>query len=393
MRLPTTCAIKMLSGTATALAVSAALAMPAGAHSGGTATGAFTFLSDTKTPIGQAGGDVFIHEVASISYTGGLPGSLTPPTRSSPTATGRSPATGSKPVTHARSAAEPGRSRRCSRSTDLPQVSPGGRSSSVHQVDSRGCTAAVRSKAARPGIRIRMTIDSHRPVRAGNTMRTCVLLVAGVATFAVGLVGSASATFPGSNGPIVFRDDHPSSGTGSPLFRARADGSQVRVFSKRPGLFSDWRPDGGRIAFDFFQRDGSEQIATMRRDGSDLNVITSGKGIHEVPSYSPDGRSLVFDASREDPSSPSFQTRLWVMRADGSRAHRLAMANSGFDDEPRYAPNGRWIAFNRIRSTPHGQLLAAFVVSTTGKHGVHRLTPWSLGAEHPTWSPDSRWIL
>jgi hypothetical protein len=74
MRLPTTCAIKMLSGTATALAVSAALAMPAGAHSGGTATGAFTFLSDTKTPIGQAGGDVFIHEVASISYTGGLTG-------------------------------------------------------------------------------------------------------------------------------------------------------------------------------------------------------------------------------------------------------------------------------------------------------------------------------
>ena len=74
MRLPKTCAIKMLSGTATALAVSAALAMPAAAHGGGTATGAFTFLSDTKTPIGQAGGNVFIHEVASISYTGDLTG-------------------------------------------------------------------------------------------------------------------------------------------------------------------------------------------------------------------------------------------------------------------------------------------------------------------------------
>jgi hypothetical protein len=78
-------------------------------------------------------------------------------------------------------------------------------------------------------------------------------------------------------GLILFRDDHGSSGTGSPLFRARAHGSQTGALSKRPGLFSDWRPDGGRIAFDFFQRNGSEQIATMRRDGSDLKVITSGK--------------------------------------------------------------------------------------------------------------------
>jgi hypothetical protein len=74
MRLPTTAALKMLLGTAMTLSASAALAMPAAAHSAGTATGAFTFLSDTKTPIGQAGGNLFIHEIASISYTGGLRG-------------------------------------------------------------------------------------------------------------------------------------------------------------------------------------------------------------------------------------------------------------------------------------------------------------------------------
>ena len=224
-------------------------------------------------------------------------------------------------------------------------------------------------------------------------MRRCLLLAAGLTTFLFGLVVSANATFPGSNGPILFRDDHPSSGIGNPLFRARPDGSHVRVLSKRPGLFSDWRPDGHRIAFDFFQRDGSEQIATMRRNGGDLQVITSGEGIHEVPSYSPSGRRLVFDASHQDPSSPSFQTHLWVMRADGSDAHRLAMTSSGFDVEPRYAPNGRWIAFDRLKPIPNGQLQAAFLVSTTGRHRVRRLTPWRFGAEHPTWSPDSRGIL
>jgi hypothetical protein len=74
MRLPTTAALRMLSGTAMALAVSAAVAMPAAAHGGGTAAGAFTFLSDTQTPIRQVDGNLFIHEVASISYTGGLTG-------------------------------------------------------------------------------------------------------------------------------------------------------------------------------------------------------------------------------------------------------------------------------------------------------------------------------
>ena len=74
MRLPTTAARRMLLGTAMALVVSAAVAMPAAAHPAGTATGAFEFLTDTKTPIGQAEGSQFIHEVASISYSGGLTG-------------------------------------------------------------------------------------------------------------------------------------------------------------------------------------------------------------------------------------------------------------------------------------------------------------------------------
>jgi Protein of unknown function (DUF3224) len=65
---------RMLSGTAMVLAVSAALAIPAAAQRGATATGAFAFPSDSQTPITQADGDRFVHEVASISYTGGLTG-------------------------------------------------------------------------------------------------------------------------------------------------------------------------------------------------------------------------------------------------------------------------------------------------------------------------------
>src|SRR4051794_9168513 len=208
-------------------------------------------------------------------------------------------------------------------------------------------------------------------------MRRLILLAAGLTAAGLGPANPAYATFPGTNGTILFRNDDPSSGVGKPLLRASSDGTRVRVLSRRPGLFSDWRPDGRRIAFDFIQRNGSEQIATTRPNGSDLKVITRGKGIHEVPSYSPSGRRLVFDASDQDPNSSTFQTHLWVMRADGSHPHRLAMASSGFDVEPRYAPNGRWIAFDRLKPIPNGQRQAVFIVSTTGKHRVRRLTPWT----------------
>ena len=126
MRLPTTAALRMLSGTAMVLAVSAALAIPAAADSRGTATGAFTFLSDTQTPITQVDGNRFVHEVASISYTGGLTGIVRRhrPARRS-TAMDRSAAMGSKRASRARSAAGLGRSRRCSRCTDPPPGSRG----------------------------------------------------------------------------------------------------------------------------------------------------------------------------------------------------------------------------------------------------------------------------
>jgi TolB protein len=207
------------------------------------------------------------------------------------------------------------------------------------------------------------------------------------------MAAPAAATFPGRNGPIAFRQIDPDTGLGVPLFRVLPDGTGMSVISRRPGFFSDWRADGRRIAFDFFQAN-DEQIATAKPDGSDVRVITSGHGIHEVPSWSPDGRRIVFDYSPEaDPETPGFHTRLWTMRSDGSHPRPLRMQRPGFDVEPRYSPDGRWIAFGRLRTLDDGsQLQAVFIVRADGGR-ARRLTPWALNSEHPTWSPDSGWIV
>ena len=159
------------------------------------------------------------------------------------------------------------------------------------------------------------------------------------------------------------------------------------------GRLTDWRADGRRLAFDFFQSNGDEQIATSQPNGSGMRTITTGPGIHEAPSWSPDGQRIGFDYSpQSDPNTPGFETHLWTMHDDGADTAPLPIANPGFDVEPRYAPNGRWIAFDRIRAASNtAQPQAVFIVAAGGGH-ARQLTPWSQAAEHPTWSPDSRWI-
>ena len=223
-------------------------------------------------------------------------------------------------------------------------------------------------------------------------MRVRLLFSIAALAVSAAVVEPAGATFPGANGPILFREVDLDTGDAAPLFRALPDGSQVTRLSKRPGFMSDWRADGGRIAFDFFDRKGNVQIATMTPGGDDLQVLTSGSGIHEAPSWSPDGRHIVFDASKGDPNDPDFHTRLWIMRADGSHARRLRMRSHKFEVEPRYSPDGTRIAFQRIRLEDDEFFQAVFVLDIrTGK--AVKVTAWHLASEHPTWSPDGRWIL
>jgi Tol biopolymer transport system component len=170
----------------------------------------------------------------------------------------------------------------------------------------------------------------------------------------------------------------------------------VTQLTDRPGGFSDWRADGRRIASEFFDADGNIQIVTMTARGRHLREITSGPGIHEAPSWSPNGRRIAFDFSPEvDPTVPGFETRLWTIRRDGSHARPLPMRHPGFDVEPKYSPNGRWIVFSRLRNTSDGEFASLFIVRAKGGR-ARQLTPlltYPAYVEHPTWSPDSRWIL
>jgi len=59
----------------------------------------------------------------------------------------------------------------------------------------------------------------------------------------------------------------------------------------------------------------------MNPDGSNIQRLTIGSGSNEHPSWSPDGRFIVFSSSRE--GGPA----IYLMRADGSNQRKISKGN------------------------------------------------------------------
>jgi TolB protein len=212
--------------------------------------------------------------------------------------------------------------------------------------------------------------------------------VAALAVVFSGVVAGLPAQAVGrpENGRIAFGRFDPDL-NGFSLWAANPDGTQQRRLTQVSGLFSDWSPDGTRIAFDFFDDVGNENIATIDPEGGHPHQLTFGAGIHEVPRWSPDGRWITFDASPLLPDDPEFSTAIWVMRSDGTQARRITFG--GFDVEPVFSPDGSRIAFARlVGSSPQGDLAAIYVVNTDGT-GLHQVVAPRPGLEHPDWAPQS----
>lgn len=82
-------------------------------------------------------------------------------------------------------------------------------------------------------------------------------------------------------------------------------------------LGAGWSPDGSTI---IFQRtaDNAARIATVRPDGTGLDMLTS---VHfdAGPVSSPSGTSIAFSSDRRS----TFLPDLWSMAPDGTGVHRI----------------------------------------------------------------------
>jgi Tol biopolymer transport system component len=190
------------------------------------------------------------------------------------------------------------------------------------------------------------------------------------------------------NGDIAFGRFDPAL-DGLSLWVAESDGSQQRRLTQDQANFSDWAPDGNRIAFDFIN-DTGVHIATIDPDGQHRTALTSAAGVQESPKWSPDGQSITYNGFPFPVDEANFSISIWVMDADGSDPRELT--NNALDVEPVFSPDGTKIAFGRIiGDSPDGQLEAIYVINSDGT-GLREVVAPRAGLEHPDWSPDGRLI-
>jgi dipeptidyl aminopeptidase/acylaminoacyl peptidase len=68
---------------------------------------------------------------------------------------------------------------------------------------------------------------------------------------------------------------------------------------------------------------------------------------------SPDGNSVIIATDRADWDQQTFRTDLWLYRGDGKSL--IQLTQSGHDSDPKWSPDGQWIAFLSERKSPAGK--------------------------------------
>jgi dipeptidyl aminopeptidase/acylaminoacyl peptidase len=125
-----------------------------------------------------------------------------------------------------------------------------------------------------------------------------------------------------------------------------------------------------------------------------------------APTLSPDGRTVVVAISRLDLDADETTSQLFEVAVDGSQPPRQ-LTYGRRDAEPRFSPDGRWLAFTRRAvspggaSSPGGPVGASsgasngaesqpqLYVLPVGGGEARRITEHPLGVGVPVWDPSS----
>ena len=139
-----------------------------------------------------------------------------------------------------------------------------------------------------------------------------------------------------------------------------------------------YSPDGKYICFNS-DRSGLQQIYTMKSDGTGVKRISFGKGIYGTPVWSPRGDLIAFTKVRNS------KFYIGVMRTDGT-GERLLTENF-YQEAPSWSPNGRLLVFYReTKSGKKGKGFTAklWSIDITGYN--ERRLKTETDASDPSWS-------
>jgi TolB protein len=161
----------------------------------------------------------------------------------------------------------------------------------------------------------------------------------------------------------------------SDLYIMNLKGDKITKLSSSYGIevSPSVSPDGKYIAF-VSDRGGTPQIYVMHRDGSNVRRITFEGSYNTSPSWSPKGDRIVFVSRRGT-------NQIFTVRADGSEL--IQLTNVRNNEDPSFSPDGRFITYFSDRDG----FKSIYIMRANGE-SQRRITPKNLKASGPRWSPN-----
>jgi TolB protein len=158
------------------------------------------------------------------------------------------------------------------------------------------------------------------------------------------------------------------------IYTMNVDGTDVKRLTTTPGYDGGpwWSPDGTKIVYRAWHYDNEEdlkayqdllakrmirpnrmELFVMNADGSDQRQITKLGGANFGPSWTPDGKHIIFSSNHKNPRSRNFD--LYTIALDGSNLRQIT-TNPEFDGFPMFSPDGKKLIFASNRgATKEGE--------------------------------------
>jgi len=192
---------------------------------------------------------------------------------------------------------------------------------------------------------------------------------------------------------------------GYDIYRANADGSNLKPLTRTPGYDAEATiaPDG-LIVFTSV-RDGDMEIYSMQSDGSGVKRLTNRPGPDGGPFFSWDGKLVAFRGRPLQPGAELDEFRsllkeglwrptlleLFVMDRDGGNLRQLTKLG-GANFAPSWHPDGKRLVFASNIADPKGRDFDIYMINLDGA-GLERITYNSTFDGFPMFSPDGKHLV